>query len=160
MNRRVFLGASAALAGVLAGTTSLLRRSRVESADELLPVVEGEIRRIVRSRLDYLIIEDPELDAFMNDYAVRLRTVIENRWRRRNRLSRLLYRANRIVLGPLSERDVRRACAEQSMEDRVVISFLSASSFFYNDADESVPVTYRRLNVIHRTCRNPFARFS
>lgn len=160
MNRRRFIGGLGILAGSLLGGTWLVRSSRRNRPERLLPSVEEEILRILRVRLDYLTIAEEDAAAFAADYRTRLLPAIRSEARPNNRVGRWLHVASRSYFEALREHDVRRVCSKESMENRVKMDFLASSSYFYNDADESVPVTYRRLDAIYGTCRNPFARFA
>lgn len=143
LSRRTFIiGGLAALGG--AGALWLARGLRLPGYVDDLAV------RILRRNLYYLILDDADLRAFAAD-VVADRDALQTRDVRLAALGYPLYDA----LAGLAADDPRLA----AVEDEVVSRFLLSTDFFWNGADETIPVRYLGYYVPGRAaCFNPFLK--
>ena len=143
LSRRAFLaGGLAALGGL--GAAWLARGLPLPGYTDDLVV------RILRRNLYYLILDDADLRAFARDVTADLDR-LQTRDVRLAAYAWPLYPF--LPAGFLAENPRVR-----NVEDEVVTRFLQSTDFFWNGADESVPVRYLGYYRPGIACFNPFLR--
>lgn len=136
MNRRLFVGACAAVGTLLLG----LRYSRLTDANT--------IESIVYKRLGYLRLDEIGVKSFAHDFAQR--HVLSSQRLRAAGFFWPIYQ--RIPLDRHGWTD-----RINFAEERIVSNYLISSDFFQNGANEAKPVHYLGyFDALSRACGNPF----
>jgi hypothetical protein len=140
ITRRILL-AGAAVTGAVAGLFGV-RFLLAKDADAVV--------KVLRKRLDYLQLDDADVQRFADDLAsrhpmssVRLRTLVA---------------AGPLYTGFAFSSHNFLADGIRHGEERVTTLFLLSSDFFINGSDASKPVRYLGYYDPVRPCGNPFAR--
>lgn len=142
MKRRTFLGATAAVVaagGALVGIN--------------LNSYQDIVKRVVRTKLDYLKISDEELDKFASAYE-----------------KVMAKPSSKVLMIDLSYKCSTINFCQKKLNDRlsyferyVVTYFLKSSDFFLNGMDEQKPIKFVSIDFLDpykSPCYNPFAKLT
>jgi hypothetical protein len=142
MKRRTILGL-----GIASAMAALFTWPVLTTTDEEV------IAMVIRRRLDYLKLDTEGVAQFARDI-VNKNTISPARLKMLAAITPLYMKFR------LSDGENKMANLLRHGEDRIVGSYLIASDFFINGADETQEVRYLGLLNSRRPCTNPFARLN
>jgi hypothetical protein len=139
LGRRAFIG-------LIAGAGAVA----VAVCVSLFPLAPDQrLRQLIRSRLDYMDIPEPVLDAFVRDY----KNDIDNRMRH---IGTIRYVAQRAAYSVPALPD---RLPIYKFERHIISQFLQSTDFFRRGADVEQPLRYVRYCDPYRLgCANYFAK--